>query len=1460
MPDVIAGITIPTIEASGTFPLKPDFPYSVVEAYDIATHTFGSNNAKTEQRFLIGTGARVHTFRRNRISFPERDALVDFWLSQQGVYGAFTYNAPNPDGTTTPKVCRFTEPILSLEALRGALGSAVGLTFTELPEAPEVFALSATVLLTEVAGSLQTALQAAFHKVIPLLVITPLDTAVAPIYLSDRRVTIGGQAYIPRLLEWAPITQTIGSSADSATFTLGNADRIMTAVANVCDLYRADVQLSLFHVGALTKINVWRGHSIGYISEEGNPIFTLKCADGLYELNLSYPPREPSRTCGKPYDNATGLCPFAASGSLDLVNFPSADAGSCDRGYLTPNGCAAHRMQAWFGGLPAMPQGVYTRDNSSGTWGFGKSPLTSVSQIADSIYNQTLQEVWCDLRVDIADTSRGLPVLCKLIALRDEGDFLNGLGVVSVGPIHEFAQSRGGATAAPVYTSDPGAPNTGAYSSQTLDGKAPHGWPKNLQYGLRRSHGHDPASNYDPDLGSDQFSLSEGGAGVQRYGVTKAGGIAFCEIRVSDTSGLQVSSFDQHAMQCEIRAGIPGFQWSAPGVRTFGPTANVIWVAVNMLLRGKALQNATAAQQEAHFDVAAAIAMAEVCANRVIPLFGAGQAGSGTEPQFTFNATITESKALRDQLTEVLTNCLGFWLNSFGKVRFGIRYNSSAAQAFTAGNMIYKSLRIEPARPSFNRFTSNFGDQEFGFIGNSVVAQDITHAARIGGDTGPRFEPTKINLSGTSTKSQAGRIAVTRLREELGGTLPVHWAAHKTLIWKTSILGLASQVGMVVSVDNPDMPDYAAGDDRPFAANHGECRLQSWTINKDYSLDLVGKSTRDEMYDYTVGDKPMDVDVPIVPTEVFPPANWSYTFSAANGKIRLGNFSCGSYGDSVTVGFFNIFYVNEATAGYCRLVGDIDAVATSINWQGTPPVDGAWILIGSEILLVVSSTYDDFSSGTSVVERGAAGTTAAAHSRITATVASVSPSWANEFTVAAGLGLKAGQGIIADDSSQSRIAEYDSTTGLVRTVLPITTAAAESVYADPRIWNVEIRTEAVAFAPGFFRSPDRSSFAVHLSMPMAGIILVVGRLQNRAGQSSGWLPRLFNTAFPFRLPSGDNTSFVFTHPATPAGETLNLFQRAEAPEPQSFDGAYAEVLGLADPVDAPRAPAQALATGVSATGSLQIWGAASLADSISVSVAGANAVTAQLWVARDRGITGASSTTDVAVSLAAWLNADPVFASDFSAIADGNQVNITDLTNAGGTLAGDVSDEGTLSIIAAGFTSRLGVLAGRRYALAYADTVNSYESSAGPLSESTGPTGDSTRVDLAALPLSLDPHVNKIRVYASPDGEAGPLRLVAEVDNTGSGGITSAVDTTTEADLASQPLQAAVQPALAGDVFLHAFLDGSPWFDLRINATNGPRSNTVAAWALGPAAAGSVISFNVDNGAGDGITLKAVLL
>src|SRR5664280_3533098 len=105
MSDQLGNITVPEIAVSGTFPIVSDYPFGRSNHTDVAIHQFGSGNAKIEQRFLLGAGAKRFTVRRAFLRDTDLRALRDFWESKYGPYGAFTYNcllytSPSPRDRT----------------------------------------------------------------------------------------------------------------------------------------------------------------------------------------------------------------------------------------------------------------------------------------------------------------------------------------------------------------------------------------------------------------------------------------------------------------------------------------------------------------------------------------------------------------------------------------------------------------------------------------------------------------------------------------------------------------------------------------------------------------------------------------------------------------------------------------------------------------------------------------------------------------------------------------------------------------------------------------------------------------------------------------------------------------------------------------------------------------------------------------------------------------------------------------------------------------------------------------------------------------------------------------------------------------------------------------------------------------------------------------------------------------
>ena len=95
--------------------------------------------------------------------------------------------------------------------------------------------------------------------------------------------------------------------------------------------------------------------------------------------------------------------------------------------------------------------------------------------------------------------------------------------------------------------------------------------------------------------------------------------------------------------------------------------------------------------------------------------------------------------------------------------------------------------------------------------------------------------------------------------------------------FRTTVLSLAVEPGMVCSMTHADMPSGA-----------GEFRVTGWRLNKDYSIDISGRTTTDDMYDMTVGPKPADVAADPVPVEtpvVESPFDRVYTALNADGTF-----------------------------------------------------------------------------------------------------------------------------------------------------------------------------------------------------------------------------------------------------------------------------------------------------------------------------------------------------------------------------------------------------------------------------------------------------------------------------------------------------------------------------------------------------------------------------------------------
>src|ERR1017187_8009212 len=585
MPDTIGRITVPTVINSGqTFPLTTQYPFGFSVERPVIAHRFGSLDAKQEQRYYVGIGPRKFQFKHQNLNWAETNQLKAFWEGMQGPWKAFTYTVPNPGGSTTDVLVTFEQTPISFEYLRNA--AQVGLNLIEVvdPTQAPTYAVNSTCLRFP-SNALSTALLSEVQQIIPLVHIRVRESAVADIYVSDRRVTVGGQLYLPRLIGIGEpgsdvlISQDIKGTSDNVRFTFGNGDRVMTQLANDTDLKYAEIDLCLFHVNSGILLQLWKG-VIQNFTSDGTPIFPVTCSDGFFQIMNQYPERQASRQCWKTYDDGVN-CPWATRGaSATAVTAAGGAPASCDSYLESANGCQVHGMAPYFGGQQADPQGVVIKDDSTGFLGFGRNTVTATSIVTETIWGLALPEIWCN--------SGGNPLYAfmasaLMIAYRDESGYADSLGIVGAGPL-------GGFTASMVVTNADGyryvvAPMVDGYLWQglKLDGNL-----NVTKYqpgmGLRYVTGSDPANS-----STDYFSLGQGSPQVWEPNVYAAGTAAW-KIRPVKSTTIQRSTPDQHQITVPIDYGMWGWAWDQNGNRTATRgLINPFWIAVNMLLRAMGL-------------------------------------------------------------------------------------------------------------------------------------------------------------------------------------------------------------------------------------------------------------------------------------------------------------------------------------------------------------------------------------------------------------------------------------------------------------------------------------------------------------------------------------------------------------------------------------------------------------------------------------------------------------------------------------------------------------------------------------------------------------------------------------------------------------------------------------------------------------------------------------------------------
>ena len=818
MADQLGPIPIPVPPEIADFPLQPD--YDSVQETDalLFTHLFDSPGLKTEQRFYRGPGPRRFRVRKAYLKCQEYDDLKNHWNLARGVWGRFRYKVP----VTNEQVwVHYGDPVLRFEHLAGLITGDPGITLVEAKDTDPGPDITASVETTpgRPSDTLVSALLKSEQRLIPLVAIRPRKPTDATLYLSDRRAYINSNVYLPRLLDWSGITQSMNLQNDAASFRFGNADSVWTDLVRTVNLRRATLVFSILHMDTLRILQLWSGAIRNWTIDPASRVIDITAVEGAYELSLAYPRRMISRTCWKKFADGH-WCPYGGT-----------EFDRCDKSWEQ---CQQRGMTHYFGGVVSKVESNLTKIKPISTTvkGWSKSQIQSASQVADSVYQRCLSEIYTDIPSG-NKKYKPLAVNCEIAGGRDEGKYYAAIGIVGEGPISG-------------YDSD--------WANHKLDEIIPHD-PKN-EYGFRPMMGNDPVADW------EFFGIQTAGVEVPPDS-TFAAGTAFVDFRRTDEPGLQLSKVSDRSMQVSVTGGLGGWVWTAAGARSWKqPLTNPVWICVNIFLRGIGLKSDVTraglippAQMEAWLDLDSIIPAASVCDEIVDVMV---PKGGGTETQFVFNGIMREQKPLRDWMTEVLNCCAGYYFFLAGRLGIGIRFHSGvvAGNAFTRATVLDQTFSSQHPEPQFNHLTAEFADWEYEWALNSVQVYDIDNALLTGSAGAPRFLAQRISLVGVNGKSQAARLVSSRLKEELGGADQAEQDAARSVSFRTTTIALKIMPGDVCSYEDPSMP-----------SGRVEFRIVSRTLHPDWSMDFTGTPTTDSMYSELVGPKPDDVAADSPPPE-----------------------------------------------------------------------------------------------------------------------------------------------------------------------------------------------------------------------------------------------------------------------------------------------------------------------------------------------------------------------------------------------------------------------------------------------------------------------------------------------------------------------------------------------------------------------------------------------------------------
>jgi hypothetical protein len=297
-------------------------------------------------------------------------------------------------------------------------------------------------------------------------------------------------------------------------------------------------------------------------------------------------------------------------------------------------------------------------------------------------------------------------------------------------------------------------------------------------------------------------------------------------------------------MEIDVVTGWQGWTWTGPGARASAqvPLTNPVWLCINVYLFCLRLKDAPSSVQEQYFDVAAAVSAASICDTLVDRIV---ETWEGQSKQFKFIGQLSDQRPLRDWLTDILTNCLGYYSFAFGKLRLGIRYHASPLSAYDAGSIVFRTLQAGPIGPQFTKLVMSFADSEYNWQPNTASYQDDDYATELGGGARALHKIAQMNLSGTHDIDQATRLVISRAREEIGGVSASERRLARRVTFKTTLLGLDTGPGDVISVYDAELP-----------GNMILARVETYSLAPDWSVTITARGVTPSMYQYDVGPIP----------------------------------------------------------------------------------------------------------------------------------------------------------------------------------------------------------------------------------------------------------------------------------------------------------------------------------------------------------------------------------------------------------------------------------------------------------------------------------------------------------------------------------------------------------------------------------------------------------------------------